>query len=284
MTLTSYAQNFEDVLLWRSLGDVSDGFYVDVGAQHPRIDSVSLMFHEHGWHGIHVEPSPAYVALLRAQRPGDEVIGAALGAGRGEAVFHEIEGTGLSTLAPAAMDLARARGFAVVDRTVPTLPLDDVLASVDRPIHWLKIDVEGYEKCVIEGWTNAVRPWVVVIESILPGGRTEAFQDWEADILLKGYDFVWFDGLNRFYVHNDHDDLKVHFNTPPNVFDAVALSGEATSAFGSQFRARVAQLENALAACERRVVEQDAQAEQATGEYAQQVAEQVFDPAVWWYD
>ena len=33
--LTSYAQNFEDVILWRALKQVKEGFYIDVGAQDP---------------------------------------------------------------------------------------------------------------------------------------------------------------------------------------------------------------------------------------------------------
>lgn len=32
MTFISFAQNYEDVMLWRALGQVKDGFYVDVGA------------------------------------------------------------------------------------------------------------------------------------------------------------------------------------------------------------------------------------------------------------
>ena len=34
----SSAQNFEDVMLYRALGDVETGFYIDVGAQDPIID------------------------------------------------------------------------------------------------------------------------------------------------------------------------------------------------------------------------------------------------------
>jgi hypothetical protein len=40
----SYAQNFEDVMLWRAFRDVEQGFYVDLGAQDPLVDSVSLAF------------------------------------------------------------------------------------------------------------------------------------------------------------------------------------------------------------------------------------------------
>ena len=55
MTFVSYAQNFEDVMLWRALSDVKQGHYIDIGAQDPVINSVSLAFYEAGWRGIHVE-------------------------------------------------------------------------------------------------------------------------------------------------------------------------------------------------------------------------------------
>lgn len=74
----SYAQNFEDVMLWRALKHVERGLYIDLGAQDPVVDSVSLAFHERGWKGIHVEPTSHYAQLLRDQRRGDTVIEAAI--------------------------------------------------------------------------------------------------------------------------------------------------------------------------------------------------------------
>ncbi|MGB5826076.1 MAG: FkbM family methyltransferase, partial [Pseudomonas mandelii] len=38
MTFISYAQNFEDIRLWRALKTVENGFYIDVGANHPTHD------------------------------------------------------------------------------------------------------------------------------------------------------------------------------------------------------------------------------------------------------
>ncbi len=43
-TLVSYAQNFEDVVLWRALLHVEAGFYIDIGAQPPVLDSGSRGF------------------------------------------------------------------------------------------------------------------------------------------------------------------------------------------------------------------------------------------------
>ena len=45
MTFVSYAQNFEDVMLWRALRHVAHGFYIDVGAGHPDESSVTRAFY-----------------------------------------------------------------------------------------------------------------------------------------------------------------------------------------------------------------------------------------------
>jgi len=35
----SFTQSVEDVILWRALSETADGFYIDMGAHHPLIDS-----------------------------------------------------------------------------------------------------------------------------------------------------------------------------------------------------------------------------------------------------
>ena len=124
--IISYAQNFEDVMLWRALGHIENGFYIDLGAQDPLIDSVSMAFHEHGWRGIHVEPTPHYAELLRQQRPGDTVIQAAVGNGPAVLTFFEIPDTGISTADPVIAQQHRERGFDVHEITVPYIALPTV--------------------------------------------------------------------------------------------------------------------------------------------------------------
>lgn len=55
MTFVSYAQNFEDVLLWPALHDVEHGAYLDVGVQDPVIDSLGLTFFKSGCRGTNAE-------------------------------------------------------------------------------------------------------------------------------------------------------------------------------------------------------------------------------------
>ena len=93
VTFVSYAQNFEDVVLWRALQDVEGGRYLDIGAQEPELDSVSLAFYRLGWRGIHVEPTPTYATLLRSARPDETVIEAAVTDAPGPITLYELGGS-----------------------------------------------------------------------------------------------------------------------------------------------------------------------------------------------
>lgn len=218
----SYAQNFEDVMLHRALKHVGRGRYVDIGASHPTFDSVSLAFHERGWSGLHVEPLPAHAEALRRERPGDTVLSVAVGERDGPLTLFEVgDGYGISTCDPALAERHRAGGFEVRELRVPCMRLSDIFdRHVEGEVHWLKIDVEGFEAEVIRSWRgSALRPWIVVVESTEPMLPTPSFASWEPSLLEFGYRFVYFDGLNRFYISERHPELAQAFICGPNYFD-----------------------------------------------------------------
>lgn len=229
MTLVSYAQNFEDVILWRALKHVENGFYIDVGAQDPVFESVSLAFYENGWRGVHVEADPHYAELLREARPDEDVIEAAAGSDEGEIEFFSVTDTGLGTGDKDIAQRHEAEGRTVKPLRVRCLPFQQILDRyADRDIHWLKIDVEGMEEAVIDGWgTSPARPWVVVLESTIPNSPVQNYASWEPKLTALGYEFVYFDGLNRFYVSVAHPELKAAFGPGPNFFDNFVLSATA---------------------------------------------------------
>lgn len=232
MTFISYAQNFEDVMLWRALKHVPAGKYIDVGAQDPVVDSVSKAFYEHGWRGIHVEPVPRYADMLRRDRPDETVLQLALSDEAGILELNVFEDTGLSTGVKEFADSHRTQ-HGLAHRTVatPMLPMRTAFASLaGQPVHWLKIDVEGLEEAVLRGWDSEVlRPWIIVIEATVPMSTEVRYQGAEDILLDARYEFVYFDGLNRFYIAAEHSELKAAFSSPPNVFDGVRLSGLANS-------------------------------------------------------
>ncbi|MGJ7566656.1 FkbM family methyltransferase [Variovorax sp. GB1R11] len=226
---TSYAQNFEDVMLWRALKHVPVGVYVDIGAQHPVVDSVSKAFYQRGWRGVHVEPVPHYAELLRQDRPDEIVLQLALSDTAGMLDLHVIEDTGLSTGVKAYADVHRAEhGFAYTTVPTPMLPMKTALASLDgRDVHWLKIDVEGLEEEVLRGWdSKTLRPWIIVVEATVPMSNELRHDGAERILVDADYLFAYFDGLNRFYVAAEHADLLPALKIPPNVFDYAELSGQ----------------------------------------------------------
>jgi FkbM family methyltransferase len=231
MGFLSYAQNFEDVMLWRALGHVPNGMYVDVGAQHPRIDSVSRAFYERGWRGVHVEPVPAFAQLLRSDRPDETVLQVALGEREGTLELNVFADTGLSTAIDSYAQRHQVeRGYAVERIQTPVLTLKSALEWLaGKDVHWLKIDVEGFEEQVLRGWdSQRLRPWILVVEATVPNSTETDFEKWEPLVSAAGYRFVYFDGLNRFYIANEHPELAAAFAVPPNIFDAVEVSGEAS--------------------------------------------------------
>lgn len=226
MNFVSYAQNFEDVMLWRALRHIENGFYIDIGAQDPVVDSVSLAFYENGWRGVHVEPTQLYSTKLREARPDEVVEQVAIGSAEGLLTFYEFNNTGLSTADPEVARRHQSKGNRAATTEVTVVSLDVVLDRYDhRPVHWLKLDVEGLERSVLESWRiSTCRPWILVIDSTKPLTQEQSHKNWEFLVFDKGYSYAYFDGLNKFYVHHNHRELLEFFCAPPNIFDGFVLS------------------------------------------------------------
>ena len=223
MSFISYSQNGEDVLLWRALGHVKNGFYIDVGANDPEEHSVTKAFYDAGWRGISIEPLPSFHQAFLAQRPRDVNLAIAAGSSNGELTLYDTpQVRGWASPEQSVAELHRAEGHEVVELSVPVRTLASVCEEhvQDGPIHFLKIDVEGFEGEVLKGMDFARwRPWVLVIEATLPNSRETNHASWEHLVTGQRYRFVWFDGLNRYYVAEEHAELLPHFGIQPNVFD-----------------------------------------------------------------
>jgi FkbM family methyltransferase len=221
----SYAQNREDVVLARAFAGRRTGFYIDVGAEDPVAFSVTKHFYDLGWRGINVEPTAGPFAALEAARPDDINLCVGLADFEGAATLFEgpPDNHGSSTFDPRLAEDLAAHGAAVTEVVdVPITTLANVCKEWvgERAIDFLKIDVEGWERAVIDGadW-DRWRPRVIVIEAVVPNTPTPSHHDWEPTLLEAGYVCTLFDGLNRFYARADDPELHQPLSVAANLFD-----------------------------------------------------------------
>jgi FkbM family methyltransferase len=210
VAFTSYAQNFEDVILWHALELVSNGFYVDVGAGHPEQLSVTKAFYDRGWSGINIEPQAEMIALLREQRPRDINLHVAAGATTGSARFFYFDrGVGVTSNTFEVRRYFEEHGHTGHETELGQDTLNHILEThaPNGPIHFLKIDVEGYEAEVFKGLDlTRYRPWIVVVEAVLYWVRVD--HRWDHHLLDNKYQFAYFDGQNTYYIADETRGLR----------------------------------------------------------------------------
>lgn len=226
MTFLSYAQNFEDVILNRFFSNIEKGFYIDVGAHHPEVDSVTKLFYERGWNGINIEPASESFQLFEAERVRDINLNIACGNSNGVIEFYQFEESGLSTIKSVIADQHAVGGRRYTSKIINLRVLNDILGEYEiGDIHFLKVDVEGAEKDVLSGIDlRRYRPWVILVEATEPNKTKTNHEEWEFILNDAGYKFVYFDGLNRFYISEKCSDFENFFLIPPNVFDDFMLA------------------------------------------------------------
>lgn len=163
-------------MLWRALNTVSNGFYIDLGAAHPEIDSVSNWFYLNSWRGIEVEPSEQYSKILEEKRPGNLVLKKLVGKDQTSVDFFELENSGLSTSNQTYIASLQKAGYSGAFKKAHKITLDEVFQfSHAKEVHWLKIDIEGSELDAILSWQHSkTRPWIVLVEATLPNTQIES--------------------------------------------------------------------------------------------------------------
>ncbi|WP_095048552.1 FkbM family methyltransferase [Pseudomonas sp. Irchel s3h9] len=228
MKFVSYAQNLEDLMLWRAFSEVERGFYIDVGANDPTVDSVTRAFYDRGWRGINIEPLKEHFDDLVLARPLDINLCVAAGNEVSEIELWDFGVRGWGTAAKDVINTLSSAGREGVSYKVEVTTLSLICEQyVAQEIHFLKVDVEGLEKAVLEGMDfKKFRPWVVVVEATRPNSKEESYLEWEQILTSQDYVFVYADGLNRFYLAAEKTSLAVFFKYPPNVFDEFVFYSE----------------------------------------------------------
>nr|WP_319472163.1 FkbM family methyltransferase [uncultured Pseudodesulfovibrio sp.] len=242
--MISYSQNFEDVILNRIFKHKRNGFYIDVGAHDPNELSVTKHFYEKGWNGINIEPIPRSYQRLKEARPRDINLNVAIGQAETHMSFYVVvdqnhDKTDVSAFSSSNLEEVQetcrkhtdefGRELQYEEISVKTQPLADICDQFCPDfIDFLKIDVEGAEAEVLKSCDfERYRPTVVLLEAKKTytnpiTDQVEVYQDWDSfDPIIQdaGYEFVYFDGLNRYYLRKESLSLKHRFDVPLCMYD-----------------------------------------------------------------
>ncbi len=168
----SYAQEGEDLVLDRLMGNVPPGFYVEIGSHHPFRFSNTYLFYRRGWSGICIDPLPNSRALFNKWRPRDLALELGVSSISGNMNYYLFNEPALNTLdARQAEQRDGSRGYKIVDvRNVVTLPLSRILEEhlpVNTKIDFLSVDAEGFDLSVLQSndWQK-FRPRYIVAECL----------------------------------------------------------------------------------------------------------------------
>ena len=230
-----YGQNQEDLILRSLFPDVTEGFYVDVGAHDPDRFSVTKLFYNLGWHGINIEPQPTFYKKMLKARKRDINLNLAAGKKKDKLLLREYpDASGLSTLsrsmAQSYPDDARLNKVTkrFKEYLVDVDTMESILDTYTKgTIHFMKIDVEVFEHEVLEGmdWMTH-RPMVVCIEA------NHISNDWSSLLTDNGYTQFLFDGLNRYYVDDTvREGLLKSFDYARTALARIPVSGEVLDLF-----------------------------------------------------
>lgn len=170
----TYSQMGEDIivqhLLTRVFHKMDRGFYVDVGAFHPRLFSNTKFLHMVGWRGLNIDASKEAIMRFDLERPGDINVCCGVAPTEGEATFYEFEGGAASTISSEQARIWQGNlGWKLIgESNIRVRPLNSLLEEflpAGQTIDYLNVDLEGLDGDVIRSLDlSRYRPMVLTIE------------------------------------------------------------------------------------------------------------------------
>jgi len=167
---TYYSQFGEDISIQAFASNRPMGFYVDVGAHHPKFWSNTYVLHQKGWSGLNIDLHQNNIQLFNLFRRRATNVCAAVSDVQGEMPLYEFGPVSLfNTLSrDEAENVSGERGIPYTIRMVKTQTLTAILAEhgyANRNIDFLSIDVEGHDLAVLRSLDFSVyRPSMICVE------------------------------------------------------------------------------------------------------------------------
>lgn len=167
----SYSQEGEDLILNRFLENRAPGFYIDIGAHHPKRFSNTYNFYKKGWRGINIDAMPGSMDAFNIERPKDINLEIAIGEEEIELNYFNFKEKALNTFSEVLANQYKLGGWELNNViSIKTYPLNKILEEylpINKTIDFFSIDVEGFELEVLKSnnW-DKFKPKIILIEML----------------------------------------------------------------------------------------------------------------------
>lgn len=207
-TYSGIGEDFAINHLFKYYLSVSNGFYIDVGCNHPIKDSNTYLLYRKGWKGITIDLNDKLIELHKKERKEDIQIHSAISNEKSEVKLYEFKSDSLSTIDKNFYEKMISENEELIsnNKLIKTRTLNDIVEEFNvLNIDLLCIDVEGHDFQVLKSLDlKKYRPKLIVIE-MLTSLDFDNLQDSPIYSYLKenNYKLIGYLVVNGYFMDNN---------------------------------------------------------------------------------
>ena len=206
----SYSQGGIDLLLNYIFRNKKNGFYIDIGCNHPIKNNNTYLFYKKGWSGINIDLDKKNIDLFKLFRPRDKNINCAISSSDTEQnLFFYHDKSPINTISKLAASYQNAKVKEI--RKIKTQTLNSILDNLNlenKQIDFISLDVEGHEFEVMKGLDlKKYKPQIIVLEYLDLTLKQLEIKNLNINNILKSQIYLYLIEQNFSLVNWLHSDL-----------------------------------------------------------------------------
>jgi len=166
----TYAGEGEDLILSKLFNNKSNGFFIDVGCYHPKINSNTYSFYKKGWKGMNIDANPESTRKFNKLRTRDINLNYGVSLNQSTLEYYKFKESAINTFSHELyQERIKIPSIEFIGKEkINTLPLSAILDKHLPPsteIDFMDIDVEGLDLEVLKSndWNKYI-PKVILVE------------------------------------------------------------------------------------------------------------------------
>ena len=214
----SYSLNAVDLIVNYIFKSKNNGFYLDIGCQHPISNNNTYLLFKRGWNGINIDLDKKNIDLFNTARPHDINLNLAISSDVAEKkLYFYHDKSPINTLNKDVSNFQNATVKKI--KRIKTTTLDITLQNLkfNNKIDYMNLDVEGHEIDIFKAFDLSIyKPSVISVEFLDLDMKFLEFKnnnlqrivnsDLYKHLLSNNYHFVnWLHG-DLIFVHRNFRD------------------------------------------------------------------------------